>query len=761
MGLRRFQPGSTNNWRLVVCLCAVFFCCCSSADTQPAAEVVGKESKSTAQNPLSLGEAEEKFISWLEKKEFRPEGVEIAYFPGKLPGEGPHRGLKATKDFARGDLLFTVSNKFFMSHLSAMKSKIGSVLGMLKPVVGEKIVLALHLLYERFQPDSEWAEYIGVMPAKENLGHVLFWEPADLGLLQCPHEDQCPIIARARKQRKKIEKVYAELTPVMRDFFGKGQFTYENFAWAYATTLSRSFALNVTGRYGHTIFGADKGADLKDDEKGIVSLMVPFCDMLNHHNPRPALQFSYDYNDEHQELRVYTDSDYKEGEEVFISYGIMTNPDLLITYGFALADNAYETVGFGLGMEQAMASEIGKLDELLPGKLKFLERKTIDPALQTHIALDGRPSGRFLQAMRVKELTMRDVLPDDASCAKPSATAVPPGMAGMPGAGGRPPPPGFHPQPGAVPGAPPAPGAGQPNLQMDAMIQEAIQGALSGMGMGGKAPPGGAVPDVSALVQEALKGLNLPGMGGQGQGEPLKPKSGLSDEEKKRIAKVEKAVLEVKPLKPISSDNELSVHSALMYGAERLLGQYPTSLAQDLSYFSPESPHKPNMIQRQALIMRIEIKRILHACILESMKGMKAAFQMQVGERDYDVADEITEGMHELEVKRITIHKQMLKHFEDGNAKWDAQWEKWREDVRLAWGEESALPKNSDLLSHMGSSEEILRQARQQFESIDDNTDGIRIGDFLKFTDIVEDLVKEEMTKEAMSAEEQGLPVSM
>ena len=372
MGLRRFQPGSTNNWRLVVCLCAVFFCCCSSADTQPAAEVVGKESKSTAQNPLSLGEAEEKFISWLEKKEFRPEGVEIAYFPGKLPGEGPHRGLKATKDFARGDLLFTVSNKFFMSHLSAMKSKIGSVLGMLKPVVGEKIVLALHLLYERFQPDSEWAEYIGVMPAKENLGHVLFWEPADLGLLQCPHEDQCPIIARARKQRKKIEKVYAELTPVMRDFFGKGQFTYENFAWAYATTLSRSFALNVTGRYGHTIFGADKGADLKDDEKGIVSLMVPFCDMLNHHNPRPALQFSYDYNDEHQELRVYTDSDYKEGEEVFISYGIMTNPDLLITYGFALADNAYETVGFGLGMEQAMASEIGKLDELLTGKLKFL-----------------------------------------------------------------------------------------------------------------------------------------------------------------------------------------------------------------------------------------------------------------------------------------------------------------------------------------------------------------------------------------------------
>ena len=76
--------------------------------------------------------------------------------------------------------------------------------------------------------------------------------------------------------------------------------------------------------------------------------MVPFCDFLNHHNAYPALQFSYEYNDTTKELSVYADKDYKAGEEVMISYGIMTNPDLLITYGFVLPNNAFETVGLPL-----------------------------------------------------------------------------------------------------------------------------------------------------------------------------------------------------------------------------------------------------------------------------------------------------------------------------------------------------------------------------------------------------------------------------
>ena len=68
---------------------------------------------------------------------------------------------------------------------------------------------------------------------------------------------------------------------MMHEFFEANQFTYENFAWAYAISLSRSFALNITEKYGHSIVTTEKA---KAKDFGILSLMVPFCDFLNHHN---------------------------------------------------------------------------------------------------------------------------------------------------------------------------------------------------------------------------------------------------------------------------------------------------------------------------------------------------------------------------------------------------------------------------------------------------------------------------------------------
>ena len=101
--------------------------------------------------------------------------------------------------------------------------------------------------------------------------------------------------------------------------------------------------------------------------------MVPFCDFLNHHNSYPALQFAYDYDDKTKFLKIYADNDYIAGEEIFISYGIMTNPDLLVTYGFVLPNNAYETVGFGLGLDQATEQE----DALLNDKMTLLKQQQL------------------------------------------------------------------------------------------------------------------------------------------------------------------------------------------------------------------------------------------------------------------------------------------------------------------------------------------------------------------------------------------------
>ena len=737
--------------------------------------------------PLSASDT--KLLEWLHKNSFHPEGLELAYFPPLNPGDaGYHRGLKATKDFKRGDLMLKIPKRFFMSYLSGIQSKIGKVLGLLKDAVGEKVVLALHFLYERVHNGGDdgadsWGPYVNIAPDQTDLGHLLFWSEADLGLLQCPEEWQCPVLERVRKQRKKVNTLYTQLRPVMTEFFPKGEFTYDNFAWAYATTLSRAFSLNITERYGHTLVG-----EKKEDGKGhgLISLMVPFCDFLNHHNSRPALQFAYDYNDTAKELRAYADQDYKKGEEVFISYGIMTNPDLMMTYGFAMPNNAYETVGFALGMDQMSPTQIAA-DPLLPKKLALLTRQKLDPGMQTHVALDGQPSPRFLEGMRIRELSVKHVLPSE-SCGPPDITL--PTDNGSPGRPpfpfpSQPPPQSFHPEhpmPGPpMPGFPASPGPGgtAPGASggMNTVIQKAIQEALSqsmpGL-MGGDNDQVAALKgmlgsdgDGSELIKNVLKGLNVPGLNDAAGGQVAAPTAASTEKKEPTLEektkgqqshqeqdkKLEDALTKLNPDNSFHGDNEVAVFTALAHGAEVLLAKYPTSLEQDLSYFDPRSPHKLTLFQRQALIMRIELKRILHAFILECMQGLRSGFKMQATERDYGLPDEVEakkgstaaldEGLHPMEKKRIDIQKQMISHFHKGTKEWDEQWEQWREDIRLAWGEQTAPPKNSVLLSQLGSSEDILEQARKKFESGGDGDEGIRIGDFLRFSEMIAGEIEE------------------
>ena len=747
-----------------------------------------KENKQTTTSDLS--ESEVKFLKWLDSKDIPKHDLEIKYFP-TIGTKVLHRGLTSKVDKKRGDLLLQIPSSLFMSKLSASRSKIGKVLDMLSDVVGEKVVLALHTLYEKYQPNSEWREYLDIMPKMNELDHMLFWSEQDIALLQCPEEWQCPIIARVRKQRKKVGKLYTELQPVMHEFFEANQFTYENFAWAYAISLSRSFALNITERYGHSIVTTEKE---KAKDFGILSLMVPFCDFLNHHNSYPALQFAYDYDDKTKFLKIYADNDYIAGEEIFISYGIMTNPDLLVTYGFVLPNNAYETVGFGLGLDQATEQE----DALLNDKMALLKRQQLEADMQTHVALDGQPSPRFIEGMRIRELTRKDVLPDSGSCGTPDnvpPSQFPPPPPGMQFPPGVTPPPGMQMPPPLPPnvagsahtaaagnGAPnsPPPPAGDMNAIIADAIKQALGKAIPGMdaltGQGNSDDSAGEPKnDMNKLLQDILKKSALGKLAGAGEEnqqptlspEELKAKLESDKKRKEEAGKITKAFKEINPAEPINGENEFNLFSSLLHGAESLLRKYPTSLEEDLYYFSEAYENSPNPIkltskQKQALMMRIEIKRILHATILESMQGMKNAYAMQATERDYDLPKEgevelnklkqpVAKHDNEMEVKRIKIQSGMLNHFDEGTSKWHDQWETWREDIRLTWGKENALPKGADFATRLGSSEEIIKRATERFDPSDDNSEGIRIGDFLRFTDVVSKEMERQMTKDENS----------
>lgn len=278
---------------------------------------------------------------------------------------------------------------------------------------------------------------------------------------------------------------------------------------------------------------------------------------------------------------------------------------------------------------------------------------------------------------------------------------------------------------------------------------------------------------MNEMLQDLLKKSGLGNIGDatkESENAKLSPedlKAKLENEKKikEEAEEITKAFDRINPAEPINGENELNLYMSLMHGAETLLRKYPTSLEQDVLYFSKEYQNAPNAVkltpkQTQALMMRIEIKRILHATILESMLGMRNAYKLQAKERDYDLpnTDEgkkdtdvtpespgSTMDDNEMETKRVRIQSQMLKHFDKGTSEWQDQWETWREEIRLTWGQETALPKGSDFATRLGSSEEIIQRATERFDSSGDNTEGIRIGDFLRFTDVLSKGMEKQM----------------
>ena len=94
---------------------------------------------------------------------------------------------------------------------------------------------------------------------------------------------------------------------------------------------------------------------------------------------------------------MFADQDYKKGDQVYISYGILTNPELLLNYGFVMPDNVYETAGLGFDSE-SNDEETAKL------------LKRFDLHTKTHVSLTGNPSPEFIAAMRIK---MRDQTKSD------------------------------------------------------------------------------------------------------------------------------------------------------------------------------------------------------------------------------------------------------------------------------------------------------------------------------------------------------------
>ena len=160
-------------------------------------------------------------------------------------------------------------------------------------------------------------------------------------------------------------------------------------------------------------------------------------------------------------------------------------------------------------------------------------------------------------------------------------------------------------------------GRNQPADDMNALIADAVKQAL------GKVIPGAnnaadkdtkPALDTENAMNEVLKNvLAKSGLGkladsiknqvSENAADPKKASESietkLKTEKEKKVEeeKLSKAFADIDPSRPINGDNELSLYMSLMEGAETLLKTYPTSLEQDLYYFSDDYVKSPNAME--------------------------------------------------------------------------------------------------------------------------------------------------------------------
>ncbi|CAG0885597.1 unnamed protein product [Darwinula stevensoni] len=152
------------------------------------------------QSPWSKSSREESleaFKQWCAAEEIIVSGVEIA------PFESYGLGLKCTEDSPVGKCLVSVPEKCMMTLKTASKGSLG-LLASDDPILKHmpNVLLALHVLEERWSPNSFWLAYLNVLP--NEYSNTLYFTKEEYQLLKGSHA-----LEEATNQYRCIARQYA------------------------------------------------------------------------------------------------------------------------------------------------------------------------------------------------------------------------------------------------------------------------------------------------------------------------------------------------------------------------------------------------------------------------------------------------------------------------------------------------------------------------------------------------------------------------
>lgn len=277
----------------------------------------------------------ERLMAWVKEHGGIIDAVKVSTISG-------YRGVVAARDMKHGGFGMTIPARLFISLISVLEDpSLGPIYTANLNFFGEDeyLILSVFLAHHmQLQNKSFYFPYLSLLPEPETIDN---WADDELSVLQ-----DSAIIQRAYKRKHDLLDHYHTLSALLfrkyPDVFTPDVFPFHMFRFAYQTITARSFGDPV------------QNCSSKFENICPETVLVPFVDMLNHAT-HGTEWFGYE-----NRFHWHPAITYREGEQVFLTYGNRPNDDLLSYYGFAMEHNEFDT--FNLNMDPATYAVLPKIE---------------------------------------------------------------------------------------------------------------------------------------------------------------------------------------------------------------------------------------------------------------------------------------------------------------------------------------------------------------------------------------------------------------